>query len=335
MPVTTFSKAPDESTADVFITKFFERLQIESDGTAISVLEFIIHVKDDSASNLSKLDIIIPHIVSEIEELTETFTDMDLPDNQVYTKDLKLLDDEEKKYSIDGIEACLISLLSPPKIYIKDDSYTEMRIRFDKIIPGRSGAFRLKMIIPNFANIYESMGNFEFSLYYAWALSGCIEKVHEFGVNGISINRKFCEVWVILPENTLCGKAIPTPQQIKVRHEHQVFSKDILDTPRSAVYWDLEDTVFDLPGRPIGKHVSPDRGVRIYCETTMPHVSAETFGTKIETTLDTMDKLMDSAGAAEKSLNFITQYGKKSLIITFILSTIAITVSVISLIKGF
>lgn len=273
--------------------------------------------------------------MSEIEELTETFTNRDLLDNQVYTKDLKLLDDEEKKYSIDGIEACLIYLLSSPTISKRDDSYSEIRIKFDKIIPGKSGAFRLKMTIPNFANIYESMGNFEFSLYYAWALSNHIEKVHEFGVNGISIDRKFCEVWVILPENTLCGKAIPTPQQIKIRHEHQVFSNNILDTPRSAVYWDFEDTVFDLPGRPIGTHINPDRGVRIYCETTMPHVSAETFGTKIEATLNTMDKLMDSASAAEKSLDFIAQHGKISLIVTLVFSIIAIILSAISLINVF
>jgi len=334
MPVISFCKTPDEATANVLLTKFFERLQINSDGTAISVLEFIIQVKDDSALGLSILDIIIPHTVSETEEVTETFGDIDLFDNQVYTKGLILLDADEKKYSIDGIEASLTSLLSPPKVDVKDNSYTEMRIRFNKIIPGKSGAFRLKTTIPNFANIYESLGNFEFSLYYSWALPGCIEKVKEYGVNGIPINRKFCEIWVILPENTFCGKAIPTPQQIKVRHAHQLCSNDRIDPPRSAVYWDLGDTVFDLAGRPLGAQIRPDRGVRIYCETNKPHVAAKTFETKIKTTLDAMEHLKKSANAAEDSLNFIAQHGKKSLVITFSLSAIAIILAIISLTKG-
>lgn len=335
MPVITFSKAPDETTADVLLAKFFERLQIDFDGTAISVLEFIVQVKDDSPLGLSKLDIIIPHIVSEVEDVTETFTDIDLFENQIYTEGLKLLDDEDEKYSIDGVEAYLKSLSSPPKTDIKDDYYTVVRIKFNKIIPGTCGAFRLKMTIPNFANIYKSVGVFELPIYYAWALSSHIETMHEWGVNGIPINRKLCETWVTLPKDTLCGKAIPPPQQIKVRHMYQMLSNAMLDPPRSAVYWDLEDTVFDLPGRSLGDYINPGEGVRIYCETTKPHTASETFETTMNAASDTMKNLMESVIAAENSLEFIAKHGKKSFIITLILSAIAIIISIIALIKNF
>lgn len=95
MPVITFSKAPDEATANVVLAKFFERFEIESNGTAIGVLEFIVQVKNDSPT-LSKLDVVIPHVVSNVENVTETFTDFNLPDNQAYTNGLELLDEKDK-----------------------------------------------------------------------------------------------------------------------------------------------------------------------------------------------------------------------------------------------
>lgn len=202
------------------------------------------------------------------------------------------------------------------------------------MISGESKAFRLKMAIPNFAVIYNSLGIFELSLYYAWVLPSRIEKMQELGVSGIAIDRRLCEIWVILPEDTVFRRAIPEPQQIKVRHTHHLLSNDKLDSPRSAVYWDFEDTVFDLPGRALGDYISPDKGVRIYCEITKPHVTLETFETGMGTTLDTMEKLQESAIAADKSLNFIEKYGKKTFVITFILSAMAIIISAIALFKS-
>lgn len=131
MPVITFSKAPDEATADVLLAKFFERLEIERDGTAICVLEFIAQVKNDSPLSLSKLDVIIPHVVSNVENVTETFTDLNLFDNQAYTNGLELLDEKDKKYCIDGVVAGIASLSSPPETDTKED-YTRIRIKFKK-----------------------------------------------------------------------------------------------------------------------------------------------------------------------------------------------------------
>ena len=85
MPVITFSKTSDEASANILLTKFYERLQIESNGTAISVLEFIAQVKSNSTFNFSKLDIVIPYVVSKIEDVTDTFTDKNLVTNQLYT----------------------------------------------------------------------------------------------------------------------------------------------------------------------------------------------------------------------------------------------------------
>lgn len=333
MPVITFSKAPDEATANVVLAKFFERFEIESNGASISVLEFIVQVKNDSPLTLSKLDVVIPHVVSNVENVTETFTDFNLPDNQAYTNGLELLDEKDKRYRIDGVVAVIASLSSPPETDTKED-HTIIRIKFKKMIPGECRAFRLKMTIPNFAVIYNSLGIFELSLYYAWVLPSRIEKMQEWGVSGIPIDRRLCEIWVILPEDTVYRRAIPEPQQIKVKHTHHLLSNDKLNSPRSAVYWDFEDTVFDLPGRALGDYISPDKGVRIYCEITKPHVTPETFETRMGTTLDTMETLQESAIAAGESLKFIAKHGKKSFIIFLILSAMAIIISVIALFKS-
>ena len=330
MSVVTFSKAADEVSADVILTKFFERLQIDCDGKAISVLEFVANVKVDSPVGISKLDIIVPHIVSEIKNITETFEDVNLIDNQIYTNGLEILDATTKKYKIDGVEANLANLTSLPK-FVPKEAYTVIRIKFDKIISGTSGAFRLKMVIPEFAKIYKSLGVFELSLYYGWTLSSHIEDLKELEVNGIPIDRKLCEMWITLPKGTLCGKTIPSPQQIKMKHLYGILSNDLLDAPRSAVYWDFEDSVFDLPGRLLGDLLKPSAGVRIYCETTRPHISADTFEEKMKTTFNMMDKLKESAIGAESTLRFIKQYGKQSFIITLFLSVVAITISVLSL----
>lgn len=329
MPVITFSKAPDEANASALLTKFFERLQIESDGSAICVLEFIVQVKDDSPSCISKLDIIVPHVVSGIEDVTETFEDPNITENQAYTEGFKHLDDNS--YKIDGVVAYLMSLSSTPEKTIRDNCYSEIRVKFNEINIGDSGAFRLKMIMPDFAKIYESVGIFELSLYYSGALSSRMERMQEWGVNGIPIDRKLCETWVILPTDTLCGKAIPPPQQIKVRHIYKILSRERLETPRSAVYWDLEDTAFDLPGRSLGDYIKPSEGVRIYCETAKPHVASEAFNTTMNDTLSTIERLKESAINAEESLRFISKFGKKSFVITLFFSIIAIILALIGL----
>lgn len=327
MPIITLSKASDEVAAEVLLKKFFERIQIDSDGDAICVLEFIVHVTDSSSESLSKLDILVPHFVTEVKDLTKTFENLNLLDNQVYTNGFKLLDANNKKYEIDGIEANLANLTGTPERDRND--YTKIRIKFNKIISGNSAAFRLKIDISRFAKIYKSIGVFEISLYYTWALSNHIETMQEFEVNGISIDRKNCEVWVTLPRDTLYGMATPLPQQIKVNQKNQILSNDLYDSQRSAVYWDLEDSVFDLPGRSLGDIIKPGGGVRIYCEMKRPHVTAETFEEKMSATLSIIDKLKESAYEAEKSLFFIERYGKMSFIITLIISIIAIIISVL------
>ena len=153
----------------------------------------------------------------------------------------------------------------------------------------------------------------------------------EWEVNGIPIDKKLCEVWIVLPKDTLCGKTIPSPQQIKMKHTREILSNDLLEVPRSAVYWDFQDPIFDLPGRPLGDVLKPSAGVRIYCETTRPHISADTFEEKMKTTFNMMDKLKESAIGAESTLRFIKQYGKQSFIITLFLSVVAIPISFLSL----
>lgn len=327
MPVLTFSKTADEVSADILLTKFFERLQIDCDGKAISVLEFIVHVKDDSPLSLSKLNIIIPHVVSKIEDVTETFEDANLIDNQIYSNGFEIIDANNKKYKIDGLEVNLANLTSSPSI-TATERYSEIKIKFDKIHSGSSGAFRLKMSIPEFANIYTSLGVFEISLYYGWALSDHMDSVKEWEANGVPIDRKLCEMWVTLPKGTLCGKAIPSPQQIKMKHQYEILSNDLLETPRSSVYWDLEDHTFDLPGRSLGDLVKPGTGTRIYCETNRPHISADTFEEKMKTSFTMMDKLNKSAIEAESSLSFIAKHGKQSFIITLVVSILAIIISI-------
>lgn len=331
MPVLIFSKTADEVSVDTLLTKFFERLQIDCDGKAVSVLEFVAHVKEGSPLGLSKLDIIIPHVVSEIENVTGTFEDVNLVDNQVYSNGFEIIDANNKKYKIDELEVNLANLTSLPTIQATE-TYSVIRIKFDRIIPGNSGAFRLKMTIPKFANIYKSLGVFEISLYHGWTLSSHMEYVKEWEANGMPIDRKLCEMWVTLPKGTLCGKSIPSPQQIKMNHKYEILSNDLLETPRSAVYWDLEDHIFDLPGRSLGNLVEPGTGVRIYCETTRPHISTETFEEKMKATFDMMDNLNVSAIEAENSLSFIKRYGKQSFVITFFIGVLAIIISLLSLV---
>jgi len=333
MPVISFSKVRGEDTANVVLTKFFERLEIEGNGAAISILEFILQVKNDSPLSLSKFDIIIPYVVSNVENVTETFTDPNLPDNQAYTNGLKLLDDKTKKYCIDGVEAVLASLSLPPEIETKED-YTKVRIKFKKMSIGEGIAFRLKFTIHNFAAIHNSLGAFELALYYTWVLENHIEKMQEYGVYGIEIDKRLCEMWVILPESMVYRMAIPEPQQIKLNHKYHLLSHDKFKSPRSALSWDLENTIFDLPGRALGDYISPGKGVRIYCEMTKPHVTQETFETRMNTALDTMEVLQGSANAAEKSLNFVAKHGKQSFIITLFFSAIAIIISAIALFKS-
>jgi len=329
MPVSSFSKAPGEESADVIIYNFFERLEIDCDGDAISVLEFIVQVMDGSPTSLSKLDIIIPNMVSNVEDVTETFFDPTLTDNQVYTNGFDCINEQENIYNIDGIEAFISPLISKPDVEMKDE-YSRIRIKLNKIDPGISRAFRIKINISNFAKIYSSLGVFEIPMYYAWALTSSIEDIKEWNVNGIEINRKYCEIWVTLPAEHLFRMAIPTPQQIKVDHEYKILNHDKFITPRSAVYWDLEDNVFNLPGREMGDNIKPGKGVRIYCEITKPHVTPDSFERKMSVAIDKMENLAEKAIKAEKSLNFIEHYGKKSFIITFLISIAAIIVALLN-----
>ena len=68
----------------------------------------------------------------------------------------------------------------------------------------------------------------------------------------------------------------------------------------------------------MGDYIAPNKGVRIYCETTKPHVTPETFNFKMDTALDEINNLQQSASKAKKSLNFIANYGKQSFIITLV-----------------
>ena len=321
MPIVLFCKSADESSAEVIVSKFYAGLEIEEEEDTICGLEFIIEVKDESKCSITKLDIVMPNAVSTLEDLTGTFEDGNLYDNLAFSAGFKVLDSARKKYSIDGIDAFLVSLTSNPRIEQQKD-YTTIRLRFDEINPGESRAFRLKMAVPGFANFYNSTGIVELSLYYPAILPNQLETLKEWGVLGIPINRKSCEIWIILPEEAIFRRAYPKPQQIKANHMYHLFSNNRLSPMRYAVYWDLEATVFDLPGRELGDYIPPGKGARIYCETTKPHVTPEIFETK-------MGNLQKSAIKAEKSLNFIAKYGKESFVITLVFSVAAIIISVI------
>ncbi len=314
MSVILISKAGDEAKAGVVvkIVKFVERIQIERTGDAFCFLEFIANVEAGSPKGLSKLDVIVPQDIAGVEDITDTFTDVNLFDNQQYTEDFRCLDQTQKKYYIDGIEAFLaeINKLSSSKL---GNKISILRIKFQEIGPEESGAFRLKLRIPNFARIHNSLMIFELSLYYRMALPEHIEMIREWGVLGIPMERSLCEIWAVLPEETVFRWAIPNARMVKMDHTYSVLSNKKI-SPRSAVYWDLEDDIFDLPGRKLGNLIDPNKGVRIYCETNKPHVTPDNF-----------DKEMTKA---HESLKFIAKYGKLSFILTFIFSLFAIIIAV-------
>ena len=91
MSVILISKAGDEAKAGVVvkIVKFVERIQIESTGDAFCFLEFIANVEAGSPKGLSKLDVIVPQDIAGVEDITDTFTDVNLFDNQQYTEDFR------------------------------------------------------------------------------------------------------------------------------------------------------------------------------------------------------------------------------------------------------
>ncbi|HUV80822.1 MAG TPA: hypothetical protein VMW40_08415 [Candidatus Bathyarchaeia archaeon] len=294
MSVVIFIKAVEEARAKVSIQKFLERLQIENSGDAISVLEFIIRVEPSSPIGLGELDIVFPYPISDVENVTETFTNPNLYTNKSYTDGFKCLDFVQRKYCIDGIVAFLVSLSSNPVSTQRKD-FTKTRLKFKKINPGENLAFRLKMHIPKFAQNYNSSGSFEISVYYEF--EAFLPEWRDLGVLGIPIDRRLCEIWVILPEETVFRWAVPEPQQIKTKHKYSILSNNILDHPRNAVYWDLESNVFDLPGREIGDYITPQKGIRLYCETTKPH--------------------------------FIAKYGKLSLLVTLLIGLAGIIIALI------
>jgi hypothetical protein len=157
MPVMLFCKTLAEQNAEVIISKFYEGLELEIDKDTISVLEFIVRVKDESPIYLSKLDIVVANFLSEVKDQTSTFKNINLYDNQAYTQKLEVLDETKNKYRIDGIIAYLACLSSPPSFEAKK-AYSTIRLNFDKINPGDSKAFRLKIKIPNFGTFYNSLG---------------------------------------------------------------------------------------------------------------------------------------------------------------------------------
>ena len=114
MPVMLFCKTLAEQNAEVIISKFYEGLEFEIDKDTISVLEFIVQVKDESPIYLSKLDIVVANFLSEVKDQTSTFKNINLYDNQAYTQKLEVLDETKNKYRIDGIIAYLACLSSPP-----------------------------------------------------------------------------------------------------------------------------------------------------------------------------------------------------------------------------
>jgi len=333
MTLVLISKAADQASAEVSIVKFVERLQIEDSGDALCVLEFIVQVEPNSPRGLTKLDVICPHDISDVENVTETFSDSNMFENKGYTGGFRCLDSTQKKYCIDGIVTFLTSLSSDPILERRRD-FTNIRLSFREINPGESMAFRLKMSLPKIVKNNNSLEIFELSVYPVqsyWTIP--IERIEtwkEWVVMGIPINRSLCEIWVILPEENVFRWSIPTPQQIRIDNKYLLLCNDKLDISRSAVYWDLEADVFDLPGREVGDYIAPNKGVRIYCETTKPHVTPETFNSKMGTALDEINNLQQNASKAEKSLNFIANYGKQSFIITLVLSLIAIIIAVIS-----
>ena len=157
MPVMLFCKTLAEQNAEVIISKFYEGLEFEIDKDTISILEFIVQVKDESPISLSKLDIVVANFLSEVKDQTSTFKNINLYDNQAYTQKLEVLDETKNKYCIDGIIAHLACLSSPPSLDAKKGAYSTIRLNFDKINPGDSKAFRLKITIPNFGTFYNSI----------------------------------------------------------------------------------------------------------------------------------------------------------------------------------
>lgn len=119
MPVMLFCKTLAEQNADVIISKFYEGLEFEIDKDTISVLEFIVQVKDESPIYLSKLDIVVANFLSEVKDQTSTFKNINLYDNQAYTQKLEVLDETKNKYRIDGIIAYLACLSSSPSLEAK------------------------------------------------------------------------------------------------------------------------------------------------------------------------------------------------------------------------
>jgi hypothetical protein len=78
MPVMLFCKTLGEQNAEVIISKFYEGLEFEIDKDTISILEFIVQVKDESPISLSKLDIVVANFLSEVKDQTSTFKNINL-----------------------------------------------------------------------------------------------------------------------------------------------------------------------------------------------------------------------------------------------------------------
>lgn len=230
------------------ITKLSQNIYLDEEGNAQVGLELILNNNNDH-TKITGIQIVVPQIrdAKSIIDKSKTLLDPYNPWNKRYTNGYELLNSTEGHIILDGMGCHVIGFKDKEDIMV-NESYGDIEIiniDFKKIaekgfdnIPQRSvGVFR--MIIP--------FKDYTFGIEDAWCCSAFLYQKEDLPdsftqylkdhINQIiKINKKPCDLHIILPPHMVCHSTIPNPAKVTGR-SYELFEKAKLEQKREGVTW--------------------------------------------------------------------------------------------------
>jgi hypothetical protein len=316
MPLVMVTKTDREKNCSADLVKFLDRIEIRPDGSAEGVLEFIISVGEESEKSLSTIIFLIPNRLKEdsIRDVTDTLEDPNLHFNRSYSYPVRRIGKaEDRLFEVDGI-TCSAGKNDTRIANPQDNDYRLciFSIDFDPIQRGDKRVFRIRYEMPKFAELFPSIGFFQYifnNVIYEVTLT---RKLEVFVPMAIGVDRTLCEMMIYLPEGYLFSYGNPDPQRVIHGTRWKLLSNECYSDMKSGVYYHLADFPV-LPGRRVGHILFPHPGqeITLYCQFQRPTVALEEFGANIAEINSAIDKsagrISTYAEKAESSLSSLSQ----------------------------
>lgn len=251
MSVIAFLKKENESAGKCEINKFSEYVYLDEKGDARVGLELILK-NESEEMQITGIRIVVPDKIKKenIVEKSNTFLNKFSPWNTRYSEGYELINNERGEVAVGGENCYVIGLKDKRGI---DESYNGIKIievDFKNItskglnaIPpkGAQGVFRMIIPFESYANEVEETWNCTTFLNYLVRIPDGFKTILKNDLkNGINqiikINKKSCDIHIVLPPRMIPLYTSPTPGFVTPR-PFELFENTNLELKREGISW--------------------------------------------------------------------------------------------------